>query len=375
MNLPPGVSFRLSDLTEPDLPAPPPGVGELEDIALAQRPELREEDYRRRISGHEVRRAIASTLPSLSASVGWNYDSNKFLLNNDWVEGGIRVSLNLFRLAAIPAIQRQGEAQQQVDDTRRMMQAMAVLTQVRVATLRYSLARGEYDTFAASASVDERLAAVARAATRSRVEPELELIRAEARSVLSDYQRQIAYANAQAAWGRLYNSLGMDIDATSGQVPVRELAVQIRRSLLRWEANTFATAPVAPRSALPVALRMVGDASSAALAEARAVFVAALRAQDVRVLTDTTEPAAYTLEVQQQLTRVQAADQARELVWAVALQRPNASVVGRSSLGSRVTSGLSREEWERLAQGAARAHAPVVADWLDSERRRSLVVR
>ena len=114
---------------------------------MNSRPELREEDYRKRVSASEIRRALASTLPAVSFDVGANYDSNKFLLNNAWVESGIRVSLNLFRLAAIPAIKRQGEVQEQVDDTRRMAQAMAILTQVRVAALRYGLARGEYDTY------------------------------------------------------------------------------------------------------------------------------------------------------------------------------------------------------------------------------------
>ena len=225
MNLPPGTEYSLSDLLEGELPPPPASVAELEDVALNGRPELREEDYRKRVSATEIRRALASTLPAISFDVGANYDSNKFLLNNAWVESGIRVSLNLFRLAAIPAIKRHGEVQEQVDETRRMAQAMAILTQVRVATLRYGLARSEYDTFAQSAGVDDRLAGYARASASSRVESELEVIRSEARALLSEYQRHIAYANAQAMW-RWYSesSARASLRITSSSDSTRELA-------------------------------------------------------------------------------------------------------------------------------------------------------
>jgi outer membrane protein TolC len=124
MNLPPGTRFVLADAPQTPLPAPPDDLALLEQQALNRRPELREEDYRTRITAAEVRRSILATLPNLGLDFSARYDSNRFLLDNSWVDGGLRLSMNLFRLASIPAIQRANDAQRQVDDARRMAQAV-----------------------------------------------------------------------------------------------------------------------------------------------------------------------------------------------------------------------------------------------------------
>ncbi len=239
MNLPPGTAFTLTDIADPALPPMPGDVAKLEEVALAQRPELREEDYRVRITSDEVRRAIASALPGLSLDAGARYDSNRFLFDNTWVDGGLRLSVNLFRLAAIPTVMRANEAQQQVDASRRMAQAMAVMTQVRIASLRYGLSLSEYRQVSLSAEVDRKLLGYSRSAADARIEGELDVVRNEARAVLSEYQRQIAYANAQAAWGRIYNSLGYDVDPPAPQASLSEVASAIERSLAQWQGLTF----------------------------------------------------------------------------------------------------------------------------------------
>ncbi|MGE0312668.1 MAG: TolC family protein [Lautropia sp.] len=328
MNLAPNVGFTLSDLAEDPLPAPPASVAELESVAMNSRPELREEDYRKRISAAEARRAIASTLPNISFDAGFQYDSNKYLLNNAWVDSGVRISMNLFRLAAIPAIRRQAQAQDAVDEARRMAQSMAVLTQVRVAAVRYGLARSEYETFYQSARVDERLADFARVSASSRVESELEVIRTEARALLSEYQRHIAYANAQSAAGRLYNSIGLDIDATDESVPVRALATQIRSSLRKWEAFTFRTVPAAGGQLAPLALRFVGvDEPSQRLLIKRSL-ARVFRGYDVDLINGASEgERIWTLQARREQV-VTADGQATQ--WVLELMRPNGSVAARS---------------------------------------------
>jgi outer membrane protein TolC len=249
MNLAPGTPFTLADNADAALPPVPGDVAKLEEVALAKRPELREEDYRARITASEVRRAIASALPSLGVDTALRYDSNRFLLDNVWVDGGLRLSVNLFRLASIPTIRRANEAQKQVDEARRMAQAMAVITQVRVAALRYGLTLSEYEQVATSASVDQRLLAYAKSATTVRIEGELEVIRNEARALLSEYQRHIAYANVQAAWGRIFNSIGYDVEPPPPNASVAETAAAIERSLAQWQRLTFSAA--SPESTTP----------------------------------------------------------------------------------------------------------------------------
>ena len=120
MNVPPGTSFTVADNREAPLPQVPADVRALEDMALAQRPELREEDLRKRITGDEARKQLLSMLPGVTFDVGPQYDSNKYLYNEGWIQGGLRMSWNLMRLAALPSLEKAQEKQVKTDEARRM---------------------------------------------------------------------------------------------------------------------------------------------------------------------------------------------------------------------------------------------------------------
>src|SRR5690606_1340096 len=137
------------------------------------------------------------------------------------------------------SIREAGETRERLDDTRRVAQAMAVATQVHLASLRYRIARDDLDQAAESARVDHRLAQYTRSAATSRVDSELELLRTEARALLSEYERHIAFANVQSAWGRLYNSLGYDLAPTEADASLSILSRSIRDSLNDWHRVTF----------------------------------------------------------------------------------------------------------------------------------------
>jgi outer membrane protein TolC len=211
MSLPPGTAFQLADTAEVPLPQALADVDALERLALERRPEVMEEWYRRRVTENDIKAAKILLWPNLSIDAGAEYDSNRFLYHHQWVDTGVKVSWNLFRLFQLPALEQAQKDQVRTDDLRRVALSMAVLTQVRVGAQRYQLARSELAFADESLQVDERLLEYARAAAKSQFDSELEVIRAEARALLSRYQRQASYANAQAAWGRLYNSVGLDV--------------------------------------------------------------------------------------------------------------------------------------------------------------------
>jgi outer membrane protein TolC len=210
MNIEPGVDFVLAEMPEPKLPPAPKDVRKLEDTALLQRPELREEDFRKRITADEARKQLLSLFPNLSFDVGAQHDSNNLLYNNSWAQGGINLSLNLMKLFSLPAVQRNQEQQEKVDQVRRMALSMAVMTQVRIGAVRYGLALEDFRLADEAAQVDKRLADYTRASVTSRLDSELEAIRTQARAVLGAYQRMAAYGAAQVAFAQLYNSVGID---------------------------------------------------------------------------------------------------------------------------------------------------------------------
>jgi hypothetical protein len=264
MSVPAGTSFRLADRSEIALPIMPADIKSLEEMALLQRPELREEDFKTRITADETRKQIVSMMPGLSFDYGASYDSNKYLYNNNWVESGVGISWNLMRLAALPQLRESREDQVATDQARRAALSMAVMTQVRVAIARYGLALTDYSLADQSASVDQRLADHTRASVEASLNNELEAIRTEARAVLGAYQRSYAYANAQIAFGRLYTTLGFDPleDDFEGDnlailsARVKNYMQKVRKNEFDFSSNLFNVAPAI------VGSNLVGAASS-----------------------------------------------------------------------------------------------------------------
>ena len=241
MNVPPGVEFQVAEAQETPLPMAPRDVLKLEEMALLQRPELREEYFRKRISADEARKQILSVLPGITLSYGRQYDSNRFLFNNSWSEGGLSLAWNLMRLVSIPAMKDMQAFQAKTDEARRMALSMAILTQTRVGVERYRMALEDFKLADQAAQVDQRLAAFTKASVSAKLDSELEAIRTQARAVLGAYQRANAYATAHIAFGRLYNSLGFDpiADDFEGH-DLRQLTQRVAQHLQATQKDAFA---------------------------------------------------------------------------------------------------------------------------------------
>jgi len=248
MSLPPGSRLQLADMPEPALPDQLASIDKLEQLALRQRPEIMEEWYRKRVDMNDIKIAKAQLWPNISLSAGYQYDSNKYLYNNHWSDTGLQVSINLLRLTQLPSLNRAQQSQSEADDFRRIALSMAVLTQVRVGAMRYDLARQEVRFADESLRVDERLLDYARAARGTALGSELEVIRTESRALLSRYQREAAYSSAQAAWGRLYNSVGLDVFPEQIQShDIKTLAAELETTMRRNEQAGLLAAPVGGR--------------------------------------------------------------------------------------------------------------------------------
>ncbi|MNM62489.1 Outer membrane efflux protein [compost metagenome] len=240
MSLPPGSRMVLADQSEPPLPLLKADMDRLEQLSLENRPEIMEEWYRKRVSATDLKIAKAQVWPNVTLSYGFQYDSNKFLYNSDWWETGVQVSMNLLRLAQLPALNAAAESQEKTDDARRIALSMAILTQVRVGALRYQLARQEVEFTDESLRVDQSLLDYAKAAKSTTIGSELELIRAEGRYLLSRYQREAAYSSAQAAWGRLYNSVGLAVMPEQiEKQDIKTLAREIERTMTAQEGRNL----------------------------------------------------------------------------------------------------------------------------------------
>lgn len=240
MSLPPGTDFALVEEQEVPLPAVPGNVEQLELLALQKRPEIMEEWYRKRVTENDIKAAKLLLWPNLSVDAGPQYDSNRYNYSSHWTDIGVRVSWNILKLTQLPSINRAHELQNQTDDMRRLSLSMAVLTQVRVGVQRYGLSLAELQFAEESLRVDQSLLKYTRSAAESRFDSELEVIRAEARALLAEYQRYVAYSNAQAAWGRVYNSVGLDVlPETIDGHDVKTLAASMNSTMQQWQSSVF----------------------------------------------------------------------------------------------------------------------------------------
>lgn len=232
MNVPAGTRYgvRGGHRYVPRLPRN--DMRELIHLAVMNRPELKEVEYRRRINEHESHAALLELLPGVNLVAGSNYDSNSFLLHNDWVNWGAKASWNLLKVFAYPARREIIEEQDLLLETRARAVTMAVMTQVYVSRIRYAHAIKEHRTAKRFRDVQANLLAQIRAEADAGRVARQTLVREELNAVVAEAKLDLAYAAVQSAYANMETSVGLD--PFGGMVPadasVKDIAAMLRGS-------------------------------------------------------------------------------------------------------------------------------------------------
>jgi len=212
LGLPPGTKISLAvpeefELRRPELSY---SIEQMEDMALSSRPELIEANYQRRITALDTRKAMVRMLPGVELSFGQNYDSNSFLENNDWTQGGIRVSWNLFNILRGRDDIDLAEAREELADSQRMALNMAVLSQVHVAWLDYMSMSREFDRAHTLSDIGKQIHERVQERRSGAVQSRMEEIQTASAALTEELRMFRAYAGLQEAYGRVKATLGMD---------------------------------------------------------------------------------------------------------------------------------------------------------------------
>ena len=235
MNLRPGTAFELvvpaRRSAAPELCA---GPDALVRTALGNRPELREIAYRIRMNELEGEAAWLRLLPSLKGFFGFNYDSNDYLYNQNWVGWGMRTSWNVMNLFRYPVDKDVVRVQGEWLSEREQALTMTVFVQVHVSRAQLSFARQSLQTAARYADVQDRLLELTRVARQANRESAQKLIREELNSLLAEVRFDLAYADVQNAYANLYSAIGLDsfTPDITGQESVPDLSAALRHL---WE--------------------------------------------------------------------------------------------------------------------------------------------
>ena len=201
----------------------------MEQLALENRPELREVSYEQRINSYEAKAAILNLLPGMKLNFGKSYNNNSFLFNKNWLAYGAQVSWNLLNTLKAPATSRQLKAREKVLEARRLALSMAVMTQVHVSLAQYYHSTKEYETAADYYATQEKIFAQLETAAKLNTVSRQSLIREEMNMLVAEVKYDIAYSDLQNAYASIFAAIGANPLIENGyEKPLEEIAVDLK---------------------------------------------------------------------------------------------------------------------------------------------------
>lgn len=210
MGLKPGTIFKLDDseINNFELPKLNVSVKLLEQFALENRPELQEARYKERISKNEVNTAILKLLPGVNLSAGYNYDSNKYLQNDNWQMIGLNASWNLFNIFTYDTNKKVAELQEEIAKQEKVALAMAIISQVHISILQFEQAKEEFSINLRYLEVSKSIFDIAEKETLADVNDKLSFIKEKLNYLIANIRVASSYAEVQNAFSNINVSIG-----------------------------------------------------------------------------------------------------------------------------------------------------------------------
>lgn len=246
INAPMGQVIRIAqtDLKNTAAEAVNVPMAKLEEIALNKNADLREQHYSGHIAREEVKRTMLRMFPNLTFNYGIKYDSDSYLVNQNWNEAGLQLSFNLMNIVTGSKQIQLAEAGVALADQRRMATHLSVLTQVHLARLQLIHARNQFDRAESIYETDRKIADLMRNRQAVQAQSKLDVVSNETAAILSLLRRYQAFNQIQAAENRLLASLGMEpqVGSTS-DLSLSDLVQQIGQSAAPWTSIASQSAP------------------------------------------------------------------------------------------------------------------------------------
>ena len=210
-------------------------VEKLEEVALQNNADLREQHYNARIASEETRRTLLRMFPNISFNYGAKYDSDRYLLSNNWNEAGVQMSFNLMNIFTAGTQMKLAEAGVALADQRRVAAQAAVLTQVHLSRLQVLNARSQFDRADSIYDTDSKIAVVMRNRQLVAAQSKLDVVSTETASILSLLRRYQALAQVQVAENRMLATLGLEPQVGSThELSLKDLTEQLARDKAPW---------------------------------------------------------------------------------------------------------------------------------------------
>lgn len=214
-------------------------MADLEALALENNADLREQHYNSRIAATEVRKTMTRLFPNLSFSYGVKYDSDSYLVHNNWNEAGLQLSFNLMNLFTGPTQIKLAEAGVALAEQRRLATQMAVISQTHLARLQLQNAHAQFSRADAIYSTDTKIAEQVRARQSVQAQSQLDRVANETTAILSLLRRYQALSQVHLAESRLIANLGLEPKiGSTGDLTLAQLTEQVKGN--PWASLTTA---------------------------------------------------------------------------------------------------------------------------------------
>jgi outer membrane protein TolC len=231
----PGQPLRLAVDRLPSPAALEISLEAMEVTALVRNADLRESVYEARIAALEARKALIGLLPGISFDYGYNFDDDRYLVNDEWYSAGTRVSYNLLTLLSAPERMRNAKKRAEIKESQRLALQMAVVTQVHLARHQYDEARKQYERAEAIYEIDKELSELYRNRAAAEMVSRMDRISADVTFILSTARLYQALSRSQEAASRVEATLGLEpvIDSV-GEQTLEQIQAVVEEHLDSW---------------------------------------------------------------------------------------------------------------------------------------------
>jgi len=222
------------------LPLPPFSLDacKLEATALLNRPEAYQADLGHFNSVSDWRRLLVKHFPRVEGYIGYFRDENKFLLNKNWIDGGMRITWDLMEFAASRLEYAAAKDRVVKTDQERALVSLGIASQVRLKTLEAMKAFSKYQK-------DADLAKNGQEALRIATEVEQAKERGASHRLMMIAREKTLCASLQAEVDKLldlgeFHAALAELDAAVGsnypvskalEVPAKEGPISVERAV------------------------------------------------------------------------------------------------------------------------------------------------
>jgi len=222
---PPSALFKTPDLKNLNF-------RKLDAITLVNRPELEGQHYQEQIAKLGVRAAILQALPGLTVNEGWNYNSNKFLLNAWWIDRSANIAWNLINLASLPTSIHSAEDQVAYERMKKMAMTLGILTETRYAFSHYQSLRSEYVVAKKQTENANAIFTLEKNRQRASLTSNQQVLMAEIQYLTAQMDRDLLMSDLSKSSGELYLSAGFDLLPKSvTDEPLDDIIKKVKKSI------------------------------------------------------------------------------------------------------------------------------------------------